>query len=340
MTPGNGHGPVEPSRRFGIPRIDIQLLLDRMRAAAAAVWAVLMIVASRCNWTTGKGGHPGLDSICSETGVDRRSVQRALVSLQERLVIVVAKRGGGRGWAATYDIHPDLMKRKGGSNDTLSTGEKAGDVPPFSHGKGGNSDTKGGENGRKGGSTPAPSLPTSFPTTLPGGGTAPPSSSAAPGTPDQTAPARLLDSLLALARDAKVSAASPRQLREMLDSWVEQRGYAHVEAVLRNPASRGEDILDLKRMDARKVAAPAKIRENQPAEKRPGHAEQEQRRAELNAEGDRADKLLAAMEHAVLEQWTRDATSEAMAKRVPPSAMKLAVKNALRLRVMQEGAPR
>lgn len=168
---GNGaraSATVDLEPRYGLPHINEMLLLERMRGAGAGEWGVFMFVSSRCHWTTGRGGHPGLEATSSAVGVDRRNVQRALCSLQERKVLVLAKRGGGRGWAATFDVHPDLMaKKKGGPHATLAHHETAVDTPPFLTQKGGVQNGKGGENGRKGGATTAPSLPTSLPTSLP-----------------------------------------------------------------------------------------------------------------------------------------------------------------------------
>lgn len=162
--------------RFGLPHVNEMMVLERMRGATASIWSVFFFVASRCNWSSGRGAHPGVDAISTATGVSRRDVQRSLIALQERGVLFLAKRGGGRKWASIFDVHPELMKpKKGGSGDTVSNIETAGGVTLFPSEKGDIEVGKGGKNGLKGVIPPAPSLPiVSSCTALPGG--APPSS--------------------------------------------------------------------------------------------------------------------------------------------------------------------
>jgi len=114
--------------QFG--RVPVELVDAGIIAASTlAEVKVLMVI---CRYMNAEGwAWPSVDTIAAGAGLDRRSVQRAVRSLEARQVLEV-RVGGGRARPTAYRL--DVY---GGTGAALSTKKTAAWLPPIQGGKGG-----------------------------------------------------------------------------------------------------------------------------------------------------------------------------------------------------------
>lgn len=106
-----------------------------MRGLVKAAWTirgltpperlVLLALVTHANWRTGEDARPGVETLAELCGVNRRTIQRALRTLEERRLIA-RQAEAGHYLAVTYRLFPDM----GGVLSPLSLADKGGAVPP------------------------------------------------------------------------------------------------------------------------------------------------------------------------------------------------------------------
>lgn len=117
--------------------LDVVRLIRETRGLSASDQAVLDAIGERVNWNSGEGCWMSNALIAEKSRLSLRTVQRRLRVLEERGIIIVARRSvGGRGPKATNLLHLDLAMLGPDTGDTVTPQPRHGVVaaPSLCHG--------------------------------------------------------------------------------------------------------------------------------------------------------------------------------------------------------------